>query len=102
MNRTVSNVTNVEDLEDLINRIKNNLDEILPKPSVPAENSPSRIFMEKLRELHDDVDSLKEIIETRVSFNAGPATPAPSIQESANLVPSKLNNRKRKTRKTRR
>jgi len=91
MNRTVSNVTNVEDLEDLINRIKNNLDEILPKPSAPAENSPSRVFLEKLRELHDDVNSLKEIIETRVSFNEGSATPVPSSLK-----------RKRKTRKTRR
>jgi hypothetical protein len=88
MNRTESNVTNVEDLEDLINRIKNNLDEILPKPSAPANNSPSKVFLEKLRELHDDVDSLKEIIETRVSFNATP-------------VHSSLK-RKRKTRKTRR
>jgi len=88
MNRTESNVTNVEDLEDLINRIKNILDEILPKPSAPANNSPSKVFLEKLRELHDDVDSLKEIIETRVSFNAGSA-------------PLSLK-RKRKTRKTRR
>ena len=87
MNRTESIVTNVEDLEDLINRIKNNLDEILPKPSAPAKNSPSRVFLEKLRELHDDVDSLKEIIETRVSFNA-------------NSVSSSLK-RKRKTRKIR-
>jgi hypothetical protein len=44
-----------------------------------------------LRELHDDVDALKEVIETRVSFNAGPAT----------TVLSSLK-RKRKTRKTRR
>jgi hypothetical protein len=91
MNRKESNVTNVEDLEELINRIKNNLDEILPKPSAPAENSPSKVFLIKLRELHDDVDALKEVIETRVSFNAGPAT----------TVLSSLK-RKRKTRKTRR
>ena len=86
MNRKESNVTNVEDLEELINRIKNNLDEILPKPSAPANNSPSKVFLIKLRELHDDVDALKEVIETRVSFNAG---------ESVSLK------RRRKTRKTR-
>jgi hypothetical protein len=87
MNRKESNVTNVEDLEELINRIKNILDEILPKPSAPANNSPSKVFLEKLRELHDDVDTLKEIIETRVSFNA-------------NSVPFSLK-RNRKTRKIR-
>ena len=88
MNRKESNVTNVEDLEELINRIKNILDEILPKPSAPANNSPSKVFLEKLRELHDDVDTLKEVIETRVSYNEG-------------SVPSTLK-RKRKTRKIRR
>ena len=90
MNRKESDVTNVEDLEELINRIKNTLDEILPKPSAPANNSPSKVFLEKLRGLHDDVDTLKEVIETRVSFNEG----------SANPVPSTLK-RKRKTRKIR-
>jgi hypothetical protein len=88
MNRKESNVTNVEDLEALINRIKNNLDEILPKPSAPANNSPSKVFLIKLRELHNDVDALKEVIETRVSFNTGSATVLSSLK------------RRRKTRKT--
>jgi hypothetical protein len=70
MNRTESNVTNVEDLEDLINRIKNILDEILPKPSAPANNSPSKVFLEKLRELHDDVDSLKVVVFINVLIGA--------------------------------
>ena len=64
MNRKESNVTNVEDLEELINRIQKNLNEILPKPSAPANNSPSKVFLIKLRELHDDVDALKEVIES--------------------------------------